>query len=183
MDKADHSPRDEHETEIWTYLKSHPRVTRSDILAACGVSEHRTDRFLRRLKRAGILRFDGREGSHSFLTVFRTGDVLARAAEKRQTPEAAIWQAMRTLTVFTVDDLSVALALRADITRDAIRKYALMLARSKYLATVQRGSRTGSAERWRLIRDTGPLPPKRKRMAVVIDANEDRIVYARGERI
>lgn len=183
MDKADHSPRDEHEAEIWTYLNSHPRVTRSDILAACGVTEHRTDRFLRRLKRAGILRPDGREGSHSYLTVLGTEEVLARSAERRGTPEGAIWQAMRTLSVFTTDDLSVALAGRPGITRDVIRSYALMLARIKYLTTLQRCRGTGMAERWRLVRDTGPLPPRRRRMMVVIDANEDRIVYARGERI
>ncbi len=183
MDKAEHSPRDEHEREIWTYLKAHPEVSRGDILAACGVSEHRVDKYLRHLKRMGMLTWVRRDGRTTFWTAFDTTDIQARAAEKRGCKEASIWKAMRIFRAFTVEDLLAALMGDASITRDDIRAYAQMLARSKYLSVLQRGRGGNSPVRWRLVKDTGPLPPVRRRMTVVIDANEDRIVYARGERI
>lgn len=179
----DHSPATEHEREIWDYLNRHPQVLRSDILRDCSPSEHKCDQYLRKLRKLGILTLIRREGSKAYYTIFGTNQLLEYAAGKRQSKEAAIWQAMRMLGVFTTEDLCAALAAFEDIKKADVRAYALMLGRAKYLTVMMRDPQNHIAVRWRLTKDSGPLPPVQKRITAIVDNNEDRIVYARGERL
>lgn len=178
-----HKPRHDHERVIWDYLNAHPHVTYADVFAVNPASQNRARVYLAHLRRTGILRRSKREGSKQFYTILDTEGVLNHARDQRTGDEAAIWQAMRALGAFSVEDISAALASVGPIPRHTIQAYCLTMVRIRYASVTHRDKRTKKAQRFRLNRDTGPLAPIEKRMRVVIDRNEDRIVYAGGERL
>lgn len=183
MNADRHTPDTTLKQEIWDYLKAHPRVTRKDIAKACSASDWAREQYLRELRTLGILKRAGHDRGKPLWTIFDTADTVAYSAGRRGSTEAAIWQAMRALNVFTHHDLSAALASIETVTNADIRAFCAMLQRARYLAIVAPGRGETSSPRYKLTKNTGPLPPVQKRMTVVVDANEDRIVYARGERL
>ncbi|NRB20345.1 MAG: hypothetical protein HRU33_23105 [Rhodobacteraceae bacterium] len=52
-----------------------------------------------------------------------------------------------------------------------------------HLKDTRRGRTATQSLRYHLVRDTGPLPPTVKRVPVVTDANEGRVVYVQGEEV
>jgi len=181
---SDYRTSDPIEREILDYMKEHPRVTSKDIAQNCSVGEVARLRAFRNLRRAGVVKEAGRDGKAWLWSVFELGDIQVRAAQKRSGKDGAIWAAMRTLNVFCPEDIMTALAGGGlDITRSDIQSYCTTLVQSKYLSVLARAKPGTSSARYRLVKNTGPLPPVRKRMTVLVDPNEDRIVFAAGERI
>ncbi len=181
---SDHTPTDPQEADIWRYLQKHPKFTNADVAQACAASEWKRTNFLRRLRREGTLKPCGRDGSTQYFTVFESQDVQAFAAKKRGVKEGAMWQAIRVLKNFTPDDLCVALlASPIPVSAADIQSYCTMLTRARYLTVLKRAQPGIRPASYRLINDTGPLPPVKRQLMVVVDGNEDRVIYAQGERI
>jgi hypothetical protein len=181
---SEHTPVDRQEEDIWRFLKKHPKFTNADVADACAASEWKRTNYLRSLRRKGILKPCGREGSTQYFTIFESQDVQIFAAKKRGVKEGAMWQAIRVLKVFTPDDLRVALPSEPiPVTPTEIQNYCSLLTRAKYLTVMQRARPGTRPARYRLINDTGPLPPIKRQLMVVVDGNEDRVIYAQGERI
>lgn len=177
-------PTDPQELQIWRFLNKHPRFTYADVAAACQVSSWKLTNYLRKLRRQKIVKPCGREGATHFYTIFDGKDVQAFAAKKRGVKEGAIWQAIRMLGVFTSDELRTALiSIPEQITAEQIQAYCTTLAQAKYLIVLERAKPGKRPARYRLVKNTGPLPPVKRKLTVVVDGNEDRIVHAQGERI
>ncbi len=82
-----------------------------------------------------------------------------------------MWQSMRILRLFTIDDL----AATAVVSRYRASGYIRILAERGYVARAQKhkpGQGTSYGALWVLKRDTGPFPPRRARKAL-IDPNLD----------
>ncbi|MDK3072729.1 hypothetical protein QO034_06375 [Sedimentitalea sp. JM2-8] len=169
--------------EVWAFLVSHMHVTREDVRQACPGSNNSINVYLGQLVAEGVLRSCGREGRRTIYTVHEAADLVEMTAGQRASPEGAIWRTIRIMREFTPPDIEAALiGAEADVDPRRIQTYSTLLVRAGYLQVLRKAGKVRPAH-YRLIRDTGPLPPVEKRLPVVIDGNEDRIVYAKGERL
>lgn len=173
-------PQCKFEKAAWDFIKKNPRFTRQDFGAAINVSTPIWTRYFHVLLNAGVItRTIERRGRHPVYTSLNNSEMARKLRGCRQTDEGAIWQVMRMLKTFTVSDIVMAIADSREISRSKIQSYCTMLTRTEYLRALRK-ARGGSDARYRLIRDSGPLPPVRKRTQVIIDQNEDRVVYVAG---
>lgn len=98
-------------------------------------------------------------------------------ARPRQTPAGNMWTAMRGLGSFTPVDLAAhASTEEVQVTLDAARAYARALARGGYLRIVRKAIPGKREAIYRLVRNTGPLAPRERRVTLLYDANQDAFV-------
>ncbi|KIC09963.1 hypothetical protein RA19_12375 [Leisingera sp. ANG-M1] len=176
-------PRGPEEWEIWKYISERPYFTSADVASICASETIRT-RFLKRLKQTRVMRVWGRSQGKTFLTVKTPEETRKDAKGKRGTKEGTIWSAIRHQRRFRPIDLFAALSsARPDISQKYILEYCRMLRRAGYLRNAARTRGMKNETPLFLIKNTGPLPPQRRNMTVVIDTNGDKIVYAPGGRL
>lgn len=99
-----------------------------------------------------------------------------------RTAEQNMWTAMRGLRTFTPTDLAAHAStdMVACGVEDA-RSYCQSLLAVGYLK-VERKAQPGRSEAiYRLVRNTGPLPPVKKRVTAVIDPNTQATLLIGGE--
>ncbi|MEP4039060.1 transposase domain-containing protein [Pseudophaeobacter sp.] len=143
-------------------------------------------RFMGRLRKHGIIREWSRSQGKIFYTAKQPEALRDQAKAERASDEGAIWTAIRHQKKFRPVDLFAALSpARPDITQGDILSYCRVLRTAGYLrASARTRSRKMSPDTSLILtRNTGPLPPQQKRMTVVIDSNEDKIIYASGGRL
>lgn len=108
---------------------------------------------------------------------------LARRTRAVRTvhPTQNVWNAMRGLRSFTPTDLAAhATTEDVTVTTEAARAYCQALLRAEYLK-VERKAIPGRREAiYRLIRNTGPRPPRERRVRAVVDDNLGQIVHVEG---
>lgn len=178
-------PCGQEEQAIWAYIHDHAYFTFEDIARVCVVGAIRT-RFMGRLRKHSIIREWSRSQGKIFYTAKQPEDLRDQAKAERASDEGAIWTAIRHQKKFRPVDLFAALSpARPDITQGDILNYCRILRTSGYLqASARTRSRKMSPDTSLILtRNTGPLPPQQKRMTVVIDSNEDKIIYASGGRL
>jgi len=83
---------------------------------------------------------------------------------RRNSTRARAWAVIRKLRVFTI----ARLVRLTDANYDNLKRYIRALADAGYLRA--EGHEMGSV-RWRLVRDTGPLPPVMKTVRYIYDPN------------
>lgn len=155
-------------------------------LAAC-VDVERVKEQLDQWQRSGHLRIviDGDPG---FPTVYRVvgqpgrfapgtpeaeRDRLAaeEAAGRRYNSWSRIWETLRAVKEARAEDIALKCKVPLTTTRDAIA----LLRRGGYVEIVARGNRRpGEANRFRLVRDTGPVAPRRC-FDTLIDGNTHKV--------
>ncbi len=182
MRRPETPPANELQKDVWGFLTAHLRVTREDVRQACSGSNGSIDVYLDNLYAEGVLQACGRDGKKTVYTVHKPEDIATVTAKRRTSPEGAIWRSMRIMREFSPVDIEVALIGSDAGDLRKIQTYCSLLVRAGYLRVLRKAGKVRPA-RYRLIRDTGPLPPQEKRLPVVIDRNEDRIVFAKGERL
>lgn len=108
-----------------------------------------------------------------------------------QTPEETMWRTVRMQRAFTARDVA-ALSTTPDVTvtEDDAHRYLQVLLRGGYLRVVKQGSvrRSGGSlirmhATYRLVRNTGPIPPVERRVVAVWDGNEEQFVHLAGGSI
>lgn len=89
-----------------------------------------------------------------------------------------LWRTMKMLKTFTAQDLAVAASLPdAPVQPGEAKDYARTLAAAGYLATVKPGTPQRGQAVYRLVRNTGPLPPQIQRCSAVFDPNLRQVVW------
>lgn len=155
--------------------------TVQDIARGSGVAPATAGRYAKGWCRTGIATVisRGAEGSRYRITPFARALIRARAAREAQragetkSAEGQTWRAMRMMREFSVIDIT---ASSDDLNEDAVRAYCGALLEAGYLRISRReepGLRSGY---YRLIRDTGPLPPRERMARVVWDDNLCEVV-------
>lgn len=176
-------PANDLQKEVLAFLRTHLQVKREDVRQACSGSNNCINVYLGALYAEGVLQPCGRDGRETIYTIHEAEDIAAITAERRTSPEGAIWRSIRIMREFSPSDIEAALiGTDTDVDLRRIQTYCSLLVRAGYLRVLRKAGKVRPA-RYRLIRDTGPLPPQEKRLPVVIDRNEDRIVFAKGERL
>lgn len=159
--------------------------------AVCADLKRAAEAGLVSLATAGCYRLTGR----GRITLTRGCSPIGRAPKPPRIPlapdtdRARIWSAMRALVKFTRSDL-VELVAREDqdfrAVNTAVQDYITHLHAAGYLLVLQGTVKVGAASRrgqwrWRLVRDTGELPPQLRRTGNkrrVFDPNLNREVTA-----
>lgn len=178
-----HKPADAIEREIWAYLQANTRVTNKDIEANTGASHWKRVNYVNKLRHEKIVRVVDRVDNQLVFSAHDDVSVQQIAAQKRGTVEGAIWSAIRILKVFTADDLQSSLTTaRPNMKVEQIKRYCSDLLKAEYLVVVEKARPPHRLARYRLVHNSGPLPPQRRRIAVLIDGNDDRLVQLEGVR-
>lgn len=175
-------PETPEDLKLWDFVRHQIRFTRDYVLAQKLAPDNKVTLFLRSLENAGLLRSAGFEEGKPYFTALTSAEIMHRAKDKRLTKEGRIWTAMRAASKFTIEDLLMTFAgLEDQFSEKSIRSYCTTLQKAGYLKDTRRGRVKAQSVRYHLVRDTGPLPPTVKRVPVVTDPNEGRVVYVQGE--
>ncbi|NRB18288.1 MAG: hypothetical protein HRU33_12125 [Rhodobacteraceae bacterium] len=177
-------PETAEDQKLWDFVRDQIRFTRDYVLAQKMAPDNKVTLFLRSLENAGLLQSAGFDDGKPYFTALTSVEIMHRAKDKRLTKEGRIWTTMRSASKFTIEDLLKTFAgLEDEFSEKSIRSYCSTLQKAGYLKDSRRGRVAAQSVRYHLVRDTGPLPPTVKRVPVVTDANEGRVVYVQGEEV
>ncbi|QBF31534.1 hypothetical protein [Thalassococcus sp. S3] len=177
-------PKTKLEREMWAYLKAHRRVTKGDLFAHCQDTEWAKQRLFGRLRKEGHILDADRDGSTHYFTVFTEAQSRHLEAGKRKSYHGVIWRAMRVLREFSPKDIAASLiGSEKEVTESEIQLYCTLLARAGYLKVLRKRDPGVRPALYRLQKDTGILPPTKKQRMVLVDPNEDRVVYVEGAHL
>lgn len=110
----------------------------------------------------------------------KAGAALPEALPGR-TPEDNVWTAMRGLRSFRPTDLAAhATTDTVQVDAEFAQAYCRMLLSAGYLAVVAKAVPGRREAIYRLVRDTGPRPPREKRVRAVVDPNLDDVIVIGG---
>lgn len=133
--------------------------------------------YVKMIRRKGARKFyrfvPGKEGTPPVTGV--DGKVIREA-----TPQQNMWRAMRGLVPMTFNYMDIwhhANTPNTPVTKTQAHAYCRMLAHAGYLKVTQKANGKGRLARYKLIRNTGPLPPREKRVRGVWDENDQRFIY------
>ncbi len=103
------------------------------------------------------------------------------AATPARTPEENLWTAMRQLKSFSPRILAAhATTETVGVSLDLAQAYCRALLGAGFLAVAQKAVPGRTEPVYRLIRNTGPRPPREKRVRAVIDANTEQVIVIGG---
>lgn len=184
MNKPSYTPKDDHEQAMWTFIVSKPSVTHADIKGATNVTEYKRTTFVAKLKRLGHLHKCGSRGRDDLFTVHSEEALRRNDTEKRQSPQGGMWASMRVLGNFTPIEVHRAINQRhPDTTEKIVTAYCQNLMKAGYLRVVQTAKIGVRPARYRLIKNTGPLPPQVKHKQVIIDGNDGTVAHVAGAQL
>lgn len=184
MQTAEFQPTTDLERRMWNYMLRHPKFRYQDVVSAAEVSRNAVDNFAAKLRRLQLIKRVAREGKEQFFTVMDHEAADAFASKQRGRKEGVMWTAMRSLKTFTAPEILLAIGdARDDINEKAVCAYCALLLKADYLAVIQKARPGIQPARYRLINDSGPMPPYQRTLQVVVDGNEDRAVFAAGARL
>ncbi|UWR43639.1 hypothetical protein [Phaeobacter inhibens] len=176
-------PRSPEEKQIWKYINDLAYFTAKDLKTVCASETIRT-RFFQRLKQAQAVRVFGRGNGETFYTTKLPSEVRDSSKSKRDSLEGIMWTAIRRQKRFRPIDLYASLVpARPDVSKKGILAYCRTLRLAGYLRAAANNRGLGEDTPLRLIKDSGPLPPVKRSMTVVVDSNDEKIVYAPGGRL
>lgn len=165
----------------WAVAERLGKFGYAEISAELGISMKRAARIVRSWRAAGAC--DLIQSGPKNRNVFQVVPEAKRLpnARRRGSAPQNIWNAMRGLRAFTPTDLAA--HARTDdvvVTSESARSYCQALLRAGYLK-VERKAVPGRREAiYRLIRNTGPKPPRERRVRAVVDDNLGEIVHVDG---
>ena len=113
---------------------------------------------------------------------WRVKDAARQALPIRtRSPEDNLWTAMRQLKSFGPRVLAVhATTETVGVSLEQAQAYCRALLGAGYLSVAKRAVPGKSEAIYRLIRNTGPRPPREKRVRAVIDANTEQTIVIGG---
>lgn len=166
--------------KMWTVMRQEKSFTQAKIASLAGCGKSKVQDYLRGLCRAGFVRNLGEAGKYFTISEYElvrdTGVDAPRVRKDGAMLPASgrtrMWNAMRVLGVFSVDELVNAAGLpEAPVAFNEAQTYCAWLARGGYLA--------GDGAVWRFIpaKFTGAKAPQILRVKALFDPNLGEVVY------
>ncbi|MEM9968468.1 MAG: hypothetical protein AAF755_10235 [Pseudomonadota bacterium] len=181
MSFVKHEPRNADEKRMWAYMTSVQQFTHKMVSQATGVSVNKRQNYIAHLKEHGYVRRLGRKANQLFFTAHADLDIPEFNGKRRTTIEGKYWSAMRSLGTFSAQDIAAIFVSDVDdITMESIENYIEILLKGDFLRRVGHRQNGSPASRYRLVNNTGPLPPLQRRAEVIIDQNKEQVVYVNG---
>lgn len=169
----------------WNIATRLERFTFFDISAEMHIDVKRAAEFVRGWVQRGAVEYVGKLGNRKSYRVIQPnmpgmprpdGSLI-----RRETAPGNMWRAMRGLRVFTPTDVAAhANTPTCHVTTEAAQAYCQMLSRAQYLK-VERKAVPGRREAaYRLLKNTGPVAPRERRVRAVFDENVGEYTYVQG---
>jgi hypothetical protein len=182
----DRSPKDTAVRErAWCHAQAMGAFTYKDLAEAADISREAATALVRTWEARGSLR--RRPDALGARIVFEvTGEADTPCAKgarrvRAATPQGNMWRAIRGLGAFTYRDVAMhANTSSVPVSEGAARDYCRMLANAGYLRVERKAQPKGRLAVYRLVRDTGPRPPRERRVRAVWDDNRGEYAYIAG---
>ena len=155
----------------------------AEISVGAGVPLKRATVLVRDWAARGLVLPDPGEvpGKRRMFTIAASSDVPAPRS-RRSTPEGNMWRAARGLKSFSPVDLAAhASTPECPVDRDGAQAYCNVLLRGDYVRAMRKAVPGKREAIYRLIRDTGPVPPRERRVRAVWDANLGSFTHLPGD--
>ncbi|CUH68022.1 hypothetical protein TG4357_03346 [Thalassovita gelatinovora] len=169
---------------LWNLAKIHEEFTAHDLAAAAHRSLEHVRQSIKDWVRWGYAKADGKRGNRDLYRVVKgkTGTPPATDPSGRVianvTPHQSMWFVIRKSGVFSYRDVAMqANTQDVAVIEDQARDYCQMLANAGYLDVVRKADGKGRLALYRLVKNTGPLPPREKRIRAVWDDNARDYTY------
>lgn len=164
--------------------------TAEDVQRATGVVASVAARYVRNWVRTGVAEVARNDHGKRFYRIAahaREDDACRRirddlSAISDETQHGNMWRSMRMLQEFSPLDISAhSTTEEVEVTEEIAASYCRMLVTAGYLRVVRKAVPGRRTAVYRLIRNTGPKPPRERRVRAVYDDNLDEFVHvARG---
>lgn len=167
---------------IWDECMKRRRFNTHEIAAEIGLPVDRVGKLVRTWHSEGLVqKLDGRGVKGR--VIFRIAEQKKVVKPKRDaTIHGNLWMAMRGLGEFCPTDLSAhATTDTLEVSARQANDYCRMLLNAGYLKVLRKAVPGRREARYRLIRNTGPKPPRERRVRAVYDDNQEQYVYYAGE--
>lgn len=163
--------------QAWQAAQGRPRWTYDEIVAATGLTYGQVQKLVARWGEAGAVRAVSVRPDRR--TEFAVTDpeafadaAVTEAAPRVQSDVGNMWTAMRAMATFSPVDLAAqASTEEIEVTLVRARDYCGVLLRHGYLKVVRKAVPGVREPIYRLIRNTGPVAPREKRVTVIEDIN------------
>lgn len=171
--------------DIWTAIRKFDGAfTLEQLLDASRASRTTAQRYLRCLTAGGCMSVS-EDGSYTLLKDSGFHAPRLKADGQPVTYGAGMenmWRSMRMLSQFSWRDIAVhSTTDTVQVSAATAKTFCTMLLRCGYLRVVQKADPRGKIAIYRLIRNTGPLPPKVQRVRQIFDPNT-REIYTLEDR-
>lgn len=183
-----HSTKLANRAHLWELAKIHEEFTAHDLAAAAKRSLEHVRQAIKDWVRWGYATAAGKRGNRDLFRVVegKAGTPPATDPEGRVvtnlTPQQSMWFVIRKSGVFSYRDVAMqANTQDVSVTEDQARDYCQMLANAGYLRVERKADGKGRLALYRLMKNTGPRPPREKRIRAVWDDNKQEFTHiARG---
>lgn len=182
-----HSMKLINRAHLWEIAKAHQEFTAHDLAAAAKRSTQHVLDAIHDWMHWGYAKAAGKRGNRNLYrltdkagtppTTDGTGRVVSAA-----TPQESMWFVIRKAGVFNYLDVAMqANTEDVKVDQEQAQAFCQMLANAGYLRVERKADGRGRLALYRLIRDTGPRPPRERRIRAVWDDNKQDFTYiARG---
>lgn len=173
--------------QAWEFIQDQTEFRNEDIVTAVGVALSTAQKWVYQWERKNLIRIVRSERKKRFYRV--TGKQTEvppsyradMSAVSRQTAHGNMWRSMRMMRQFSPTDLAIhSTTDEVDVPEQAAKEYCRMLCRAKYLRVIEKALPGRREPRYRLINNTGPKPPREKRVRAVFDENLDDYTHVAG---
>lgn len=152
----------------------------AEIAVNMGVSEDHARKIVRGWRAQGLL--DDVRSGHRIRSAWKVKPEAKPVHPVRaRSPELNMWTAMRQLKSFGPRDLAAHASTEDTlITPEIAQDYCRALLGAAYLVVARKAVPGKHQAIYRLTRNTGPRPPREKRVRAVIDGNTEAIIVIGG---
>jgi len=172
---------------VWAQVRTQRFFTVADIQDATSIPRKTITDYLKRLTAGGVVRLcDEGDGADQYELVKDMGVHTPRFRPNGEPVTQGMgnqnmWRSMRMMSEFSPRDIAAHSSTDAvNVSEDTAKKYCGHLLKAGYLRVLVRAVPGKRQARYRLIKDTGPLPPKVQRVKRVFDPNSGEVMMEGG---
>ncbi len=174
---------------VWNEIRRLRTFTVADAAGYGNSAKKEARKYIEALCKAGICEHLENTAPMQFRLVRDWGEKCPRVRDDgsivgQDRGQLNMWRSMRMLPSFNAQDIALhSTTEETDVKLATAKTYIKHLLAAGYLRVLQKakGGPGGRLATYRLIRDTGPLPPKIQRVKQVYDANTKTVVYCPGD--
>lgn len=171
----------------WDFIQELDEFRPEDIVAGIGIGITSARNWVRQWESEGYIRVVRSVGRKRFYRVSKKKTEVPpsfradMSAVPSQTAHGNMWRAMRMMRQFSPTDLAIHSTTDVvDVSGQAAKEYCRMLTRAGYLRVIEKALPGRREPRYRLVKNTGPRPPREKRVRAVFDENLDEFTHVAG---
>lgn len=167
---------EDQEARVWAMAQEVERFTVHHLSAGCHVPVESVRPMVKRWEREGRVVSEGLGQRRR--KVFRLSGGAARVPRRPGLPDESMWRTARMLARFTPADLQMHSSVPgSEVSDEMAQRFCGLLLRGGYARCVRKAVPGRRPAMYHLVRDTGPTPPRERRVRAIWDANEGRYTH------